>query len=371
MRAFELRGDGVLLAAPTRDNVDIITELCQDEDVQRWTTVPSPYTRDDGEKFLSDVVEPGWESGRDLTWAVRDQEDRSILGMIGMHQRDPGSAEVGFWMGAPSRGRGLMTTAVRLVCEYALDPDGGGMERIVWRAVPGNWGSRRLAWRLGFTFDGTIRRDLLQRGVRRDCWIGTLLAGEPMEPKSRWLDVPTLPGPTVTLRRFTETDADAVVEACTDPVTRHWLGAELPDPYTHESALNFIQRCEHQHAIGSGLFWTGERPDGGPALGSFSLMPIKDGQAEVGYWVHPDARGSGVATEAVRLMKQHAFGAESDGGLGLRRLVLAHAEGNDASRIVAGRAGFTHWGTASKAELLGDGSWVDLHWYELLNPLAD
>lgn len=369
MRAFELRGYGVLLAAPTRDDVDVITELCQDEDVQRWTTVPSPYTRDDGEKFLRDIVEPGWDSGRNLTWAVRDQEDRSILGMIGLHQRDPTSAEIGFWMGAASRERGLMTAAAQLVCEYGLDPDGAGMERIVWRATPGNWGSRRVAWRVGFNAEGTIRRDLLQRGVRRDCWIGTLLAGEPMEPTSRWLDVPTLAGPNVALRRYTETDADAVVESCTDPVTRHWLG-DLPDPYTHDVAVGYIRSREEQHAGAKGVYWAAERPGGSAAIGSFSLMDIHDSRAEVGYWVHPEARASGVATEAVRLMTQHAFAADSDGGLGLRRLVLAHAEGNDASRIVAERAGFTHWGTASRAERLGDGSWVDLHWYELLNPSA-
>ena len=38
--------------------------------------------------------------------------------------------------------------------------------------------------------------------------------------------------------RFVEEDADALVEACTDPVTRHWLG-DLPDPYTREVALEY------------------------------------------------------------------------------------------------------------------------------------
>lgn len=368
MRVFELRGDGVVLAAPTRDDIDIITELCQDEDVQRWTTVPSPYTREDAEKFLSDIVDAGWQSGKELTWAVRDQEDRSILGMIGMHQRDQGSVEIGFWIGAASRRRGLTTTAARLVCEYALDPDGAGMERVIWRAAPGNWASRRVAWRLGFTFDGTIRRDLVLRGVRRDCWIATLLAGEPMEPKGRWLEATALSGSAVALRPWSETDADAIVEACTDPITRHWLGGDLPDPYTRDTALGYIRGREEQHAAAKGVHWAAEQPGGGPAIGSFSLMDISDGRAELGYWVHPDARGSGVATEAVQLMIRHAFAAEADGGLGLRRLVLAHADGNEASRVVAERAGFTHWGTASRAERLGDDSWVDLHWYELLAP---
>jgi RimJ/RimL family protein N-acetyltransferase len=369
VQPFELRGEGILLATPTRDDIDIITDICQDEEIQRWTTVPSPYTREDAVKFLSDIVEPGWESGKNPTWAVRDQEDRSILGMIGLHDRQAGSAEIGFWLAPAARGRGLMTAAARLVAEYALDPDGHGLQHLVWRAEVGNWASRRVAWQLGFAFSGVLRGDLVHRGERRDAWFATLLAGEPMEPKGPWLPVRELDGSRVRLRRFAESDADAVVEACTDPVSRHWLGA-LPDPYTAEVALGYIRSREDEHAAGTAVHWAAERPGGSEAIGSFSLMGIREGRAEVGYWVHPAARGHGVASEAVQLMVRHAFASDTDGGLGLRRLVLARASGNDASAMVATRAGFTEFGVESLAEKLGDGSWVDLHWYELLAPSA-
>ena len=45
---------------------------------------------------------------------------------------------------------------------------------LVWQAFTGNWPSRKVAWRLGFTVEGTLRRYLPQRGARRDAWIGTL-----------------------------------------------------------------------------------------------------------------------------------------------------------------------------------------------------
>ena len=74
MQPFELRGGGVLLAAPTSADVDAITEHCQDEDSQRWTTIPVPDERGHAEQFSSQVVDPGWESGRHLTWALRHPE---------------------------------------------------------------------------------------------------------------------------------------------------------------------------------------------------------------------------------------------------------------------------------------------------------
>jgi RimJ/RimL family protein N-acetyltransferase len=366
MRPYELRDDEILLAAPTRDDVDRLTELCQEAEIQRWTTVPVPYRRRDADWFVREQVSTGWELGTELTWAVRDPADHAVLGMLGLTLDGAGSGELAFWMGAPARGRGLTTRAARLVAEHALS--GLGLSRLLWQAHVGNWASRRVAWRLGFRMEGTVRGHLVQRGERRDAWVATLGPADPREPIRPWFDVPTLRGDRVLLRRWAGSDADAAVEGCTDPVTRHWLG-RLPHPYTRETALAYVASREEEHASGRGVHWA-VATDDAPAAGSFSLMGVDDGHgpgsAEVGYWVHPAARGRGVATEAVRLMVAHAFAPIADGGLGLRRLVLAHAAGNDASRAVATRNGFAPYGVERAAGRLGDGTFADLHWYDLL-----
>lgn len=368
MQPFELRGGGILLAVPTADDVDAITALCQDAEIQQWTTTPVPYQRAHAEEFVR-LVEQGWANGSELTWAIRNPEDRSVLGMIGLTVDHHGSGEIGYWLAEEGRGRGLMTTAVRLVAEFAFAPEGLGLQRMLWSAYVGNWASRRVAWRLGFRFEGTVRAHLLQRGRRRDAWLATLVAGDPMEPVGCWLDVPVLTGAAVTLRRFEESDAEACAEACNDPVTRHWLGG-LPRPYSRENALRHIRSREEDHAAGVAVHWAAAPPGGGPAIGAFSLMGLdrlrESGGGEVGYWVHPGARGKGVATEALRLLVRHAFTPSADGGLGLRRLTLGRAEGNEASATVAERAGFRECGVEHAAERLGDGTFADLHRYELL-----
>ncbi|MBD0293317.1 MAG: GNAT family N-acetyltransferase, partial [Jiangellaceae bacterium] len=320
VRPFELRGERVWLAAPTRDDVDQITELCQDPDIQRWTTVPSPYTRRDAYWFVHEHVRQGWEAGAELTWAVRDR-DRGVRGMIALRLDGAGSAELGFWLGAAFRDSGLIVEAARLVADRAFDPDGLDLTRLVWRASIGNWASRRVAWKLGFRFHGVVRKELGKHGERHDAWLATLLADEPREPAQRWFDVPTLSADGVLLRRWRPSDADAVAEACTDPVTRHWLGS-LPDPYTRESALQYIAGREEAHATARGIHWAAAADDHRPALGSFSFMNTGEPEirkaAEVGYWVAPAARGRGIATSAVRLMVTYAFTPAAAGGLGLR-----------------------------------------------------
>jgi RimJ/RimL family protein N-acetyltransferase len=91
-----------------------------------------------------------------------------------------------------------MGRAVALVVEHGFDPDGLGLARISWSAYVGNWPSRRVAWRAGFRVEGTIRGFAVQReGVRRDCWVGTLLRDDPREPNEPWPDDAPVDGAAV------------------------------------------------------------------------------------------------------------------------------------------------------------------------------
>jgi RimJ/RimL family protein N-acetyltransferase len=179
-----LRDDVVELSTPTPDDVPAITDLCQDPAVQEWTTVPSPYTADDATSFVTTFVARGWEDDRDCTWAIR--HDGRLVGMIGLSLHPAASAEVGFWLGPASRGRGLLHRSLELVLDHAFADDGLALDRVEWRCRAGNWPSWRAAWRVGFRLEGAVRGGTLQRGRRWDEWIGTLLRGDPREPVAPW-----------------------------------------------------------------------------------------------------------------------------------------------------------------------------------------
>jgi RimJ/RimL family protein N-acetyltransferase len=101
-------------------------------------------------------------------------------------------------------------------------------------------------------------------------------------------------------------------------------------------------------------------------VGNIALMDmlgVDPDHGEIGYWMHPDARGRGLASEASAMLVAHAL---DPAGLDRRRLVLYAAADNAASNAVAIAAGFTHYGTQRVAERLGDGSYDDLRGYELV-----
>ena len=86
----------------------------------------------------------------------------------------------------------------------------------------------------------------------------------------------------------------------------------------------------------------------------------------MGYWTHPDARGKGVMTRAVRTMLRHALTPAEEGGLGLLRVQISHADGNDASRHVIEQCGFRHTGRERRSLRLRDDRLVDALNYDLL-----
>ncbi|MET0435299.1 MAG: GNAT family protein [Cellulomonas sp.] len=174
METFELTDGVVVLRAPGPADVDRIDALCQDPAIQEWTTVPSPYTREDAESFVTGYVADGWARGTSLNWAVRDAADDTLLGMVGLGIEGTGSAEIGYWLAPEARGRGLMSRSVELVLDAAFGRL--GLVRVFWRAFVGNGPSRAVAERAGFRVEGELRLGGVQRGVRRDEWVGSLLA---------------------------------------------------------------------------------------------------------------------------------------------------------------------------------------------------
>ena len=191
----------LVLSVPTGDDLDRITDICQDADIQEWTFVPRNYQRSDAEFFVEQVVAKGWSEGRELTWAIREADAGAppdLVGMLGITLSGPENArtgEVGYWLAAAARGRGTMTRAVAALIDTAFDPSGPlALSALRWRCdihetshgpVP-NWASWKVAWSLGFQREGQVRRFLPNDGRLHDGWIATLLPDDPREPRAPW-----------------------------------------------------------------------------------------------------------------------------------------------------------------------------------------
>ncbi|MEU0093718.1 GNAT family N-acetyltransferase [Kribbella sp. NPDC006257] len=360
-----LRDDVVTLRAHTSDDVDPAYEVCQDPEMQRWTTIPVPYERENAVHYLTEFIPQGWRDGSSWGWAI--EYDGRYAGTIDLRPTGGGVGEVGFAVAPWARGRGVMTRALNLAVGYAFEQQ--GWTRVIWRAYVGNWGSRRVAWKAGFRGLVKVPDGGFARGVRKDEWIATRSRDDAAEPAGNWWQRPTLEGDGLRLRAMRGSDAKRVMEACNDERTQHWL-AGMPSPYQLEDAEGFIESRLENLASGEGVSWAIADPVTDDLLGNVSVFDLKNRidatVGEVGYWAHPDARGRGVMSAAVGLAAKHAFTPIEEGGLGRRRLMLFAAEGNTASARVAVANGFTLTGTARAASPRRDGSYDNLLCFDLL-----
>lgn len=358
--------DGVVtLRAHTDADIDPAFEMCQDPEMQRWTTVPVPYERRHAVNYLTELIVNGWQDGGMWGWAM--EYDGRFVGTVDLRDGEGGVGEVGFAIAPWARGAGVMTRALKLAVRYAFDVL--GWDRVIWRAFVGNWASRRVAWKCGFRGLVVVPGAGKSRGVRHDEWVATIGRDDELEPQGNWWQVAELEGGGIRLRAFRATDAKRVAEACNDERTQFWL-AGMPSPYEVTDAEAFIESRQENRATGEGVQWAITDAGSDELIGCVSVFGMNDRidntVGEIGYWLHPEARGRGVMTTAVGLVVEHAFKPVAEGGLGRRRLTLFAAEGNTASAHVAEANGFTHVGTDRAAGPRRDGTYSDVHAFDLL-----
>ncbi|HWG24420.1 GNAT family protein [Actinospica sp.] len=177
-----LRTARLLLRPWGEADIDAITAVCQDAEIQRYVPIPAPYSRADAEVFVRRVLPKGRAAGTDVVFGAFDAERALPVASVGLHRIKDldapcgGVGEIGYWAAPDARGLGYTAEAVREVCRWGFDEL--GLARVEWLAIAGNEASWHVVEKLGFVREGTLRSHSIQRGVREDIWIGSLLRDE-------------------------------------------------------------------------------------------------------------------------------------------------------------------------------------------------
>jgi RimJ/RimL family protein N-acetyltransferase len=124
---------------------------------------PHPYTRRDANDYLSFV------RTMDIPTSFAVEYGGEAVGGIGFKLGTDIArltAEMGYWLGEPYWGRGLMTRAVRAASEWALEEY--KLTRVFAMVFSHNVGSMRVLEKAGFEREGTMRRSAIKNGVILD-----------------------------------------------------------------------------------------------------------------------------------------------------------------------------------------------------------
>jgi RimJ/RimL family protein N-acetyltransferase len=164
------------------------------------------------------------------------------------------------------------------------------------------------------------------------------------------------------LRPWTAADIPALVAAYADPDIQHWNLSVFDET----EAANLVVKWNDQWKHETGAHWAIARTSDDFAIGRVGLrvIDLAGGEAEISYWVAPQARGVGAASLATTTISEWLLG-----DLGLHRLELGHSVHNPASCHVAMNAGYPPEGTMKSALLHSDG-WHDMHWHARIDQVV-
>lgn len=133
---------------------------------------PYPYTSEDARSYIISCAEN--DELRQLCRAI--VINGKAAGSIGIFLRDDihcKSAELGYWLGEPFWGRGIMSSAVKELCGTAFK--NYDIVRIFAEPFAHNTGSRKVLEKAGFELEGIMKKSIFKNGVIFDSCLYALL----------------------------------------------------------------------------------------------------------------------------------------------------------------------------------------------------
>ncbi|KAA8996154.1 GNAT family N-acetyltransferase [Affinibrenneria salicis] len=136
------------------------------------------------------------------------------------------------------------------------------------------------------------------------------------------------------LRPFTVADATTVHQLVNSPQISG-VTANIPYPYTHELALEWIARHPEWWRLNKIAAWAIIQKENQRLTGAISLIGVGSNKPSIGYWVGVEYWGRGFCSEAANAVCRLAFER-----LAIRQIGACHLARNPASGRVLTKTGF-------------------------------
>ena len=137
--------------------------------------LPYPYTEQDGKDFISAML----SADENETFAFAITVDNTVIGSIGIFRQENihrQTAELGYYIAEEYWSKGIMTEAVKQICEYVFAKS--DIIRIYAEPFAYNIASCRVLEKAGFQYEGTLRSNAVKNGKVMDMKMYSLLKEE-------------------------------------------------------------------------------------------------------------------------------------------------------------------------------------------------
>lgn len=142
----------IRLAPFSPQDRDALLVFMNDLEIFRNTLrIPYPYTERDADAWLDFVLSEQAPGKKQNNWAIRSENSEVLMGGIGFLSEYPPARrrdEIGYWLGKPYRGKGIMTQAITLILDIARQR---GLQMVEAKVFSHNNASMRSLEKAGFS----------------------------------------------------------------------------------------------------------------------------------------------------------------------------------------------------------------------------
>ena len=159
--------DLVLTGFASTDKPDLAQKLNDKLIYQNTLTIPYPYSEADAEHFIGCALEFERLNNFRKDWAIRMMD--KLIGGIGClydYGFEAHKSQIGYWLAASHRGKGIMTRVLRAYSQFLFDQT--QLVRLEAQTFVYNPASARSLEKAGFKQEGILRNGAVKEGQYLD-----------------------------------------------------------------------------------------------------------------------------------------------------------------------------------------------------------
>ena len=160
-------------------DIDSLVKYANNKNIAKYLTnsFPHPYSVEDGKAFIEFVA------NEKLIHVFAIDVKGVAVGGIGIHPQTDiyqKNAELGYWLAEPFWGKGIISTAIKLMIDFAFETY--DINRIFAKTFEGNIGSQNVLLKNNFVLEAKLNKVVFKNGkyldecifgFRRDLWNNT------------------------------------------------------------------------------------------------------------------------------------------------------------------------------------------------------
>ena len=158
----------ITLRKPHLDDTQAVFDGCQDPIIPRFTAISSDYSMAHALDYVQ-RTDASVRTQRELPFVIEygNGDDRVFAGTISFHSLNVKNSvgELGYWMTKSMRGKGIATTAARMLTDYGFATI--GFKRVEALVDKENAASEKLLEKAGYQREGLMKNKVTRDDVRQ------------------------------------------------------------------------------------------------------------------------------------------------------------------------------------------------------------